>query len=203
MAHVKRFQKDVAAAKAEIVSGPDAAISGTYLTKVINKYAAEHVWQNPQRAIGKRFKFGSADDTTNRWITIIGVADDIKREVLKIQKTLPAGVQISVVRDAGERVRNSVRNVEDALVQGAFAALLSRYSGEEDVVFGTTRAGRYSAGERAGSAVGLFINTLPVRARVSADVTVLHFLRALHHRPRRYRVLERGRCSPPSCRWAA
>ena len=41
VAHVKRFQKDVAAAKAETVSGPDAAISGTYLTKVINKYAAE------------------------------------------------------------------------------------------------------------------------------------------------------------------
>src|SRR6266566_3000461 len=39
--HVKRFQKDVAAAKAETVSSPDAAISGTYLTKVINKYAAE------------------------------------------------------------------------------------------------------------------------------------------------------------------
>ena len=34
-------EKDVAAAKAETVSGPDAAISGTYLTKIINKHAAE------------------------------------------------------------------------------------------------------------------------------------------------------------------
>src|SRR4029077_150420 len=40
-AHVARHQKDVAAAKAETVSGPDSAISGTYLTKVINKHAAE------------------------------------------------------------------------------------------------------------------------------------------------------------------
>jgi pyruvate dehydrogenase (quinone) len=39
--HVQRFQKDTAAAKAESFSGPDAAISGTYLTKVIDKYAAE------------------------------------------------------------------------------------------------------------------------------------------------------------------
>src|SRR6266478_10097039 len=39
-AHVERFQKDVAIAKAETVSGPDAAISGTYLTKIINKHAA-------------------------------------------------------------------------------------------------------------------------------------------------------------------
>ena len=40
-AHVERFQKDLASAKAETVSGPDAAISGTYLTKIINKHAAE------------------------------------------------------------------------------------------------------------------------------------------------------------------
>src|SRR3954463_8039510 len=40
-AHVKRFQKDQASAKAETVSGLDAAISGTYLTKIINKHAAD------------------------------------------------------------------------------------------------------------------------------------------------------------------
>src|SRR3984885_26944 len=40
-AHVKRHQKDVASAKAESVSGPESAISGTYLTKIINEQAAE------------------------------------------------------------------------------------------------------------------------------------------------------------------
>src|SRR6266705_3126494 len=40
-AHVKRHQKDVASAKAESVSGPESAISGTYLTKIINEHAAE------------------------------------------------------------------------------------------------------------------------------------------------------------------
>jgi pyruvate dehydrogenase (quinone) len=39
--HVARHQKDEKSAKAESVSGPDSAISGTYLTKIINKYAAE------------------------------------------------------------------------------------------------------------------------------------------------------------------
>src|SRR3954452_1199686 len=39
--HRERFEADTAAAKAEAVSGPDAAISGTYLTKIINKHAAE------------------------------------------------------------------------------------------------------------------------------------------------------------------
>jgi pyruvate dehydrogenase (quinone) len=36
--HVKRYQKDQESAKAE-TTAPDATISGTYLTKVINKYA--------------------------------------------------------------------------------------------------------------------------------------------------------------------
>ena len=40
-AHVERFRKDRAAAQAETVSGIDSAISGTYLTKIINKLAAE------------------------------------------------------------------------------------------------------------------------------------------------------------------
>ena len=39
-AHVQRHEKDVSAAKAETASGPDA-ISGTYLTKVINQHAAQ------------------------------------------------------------------------------------------------------------------------------------------------------------------
>ena len=34
---MERHRKDVETAKAETFSGPDAAISGTYLTKVINK----------------------------------------------------------------------------------------------------------------------------------------------------------------------
>src|SRR6478672_9089760 len=40
-AHVRRFEKDQAAARVETVSGFDSAISGTYLTKVINTHAAE------------------------------------------------------------------------------------------------------------------------------------------------------------------
>jgi pyruvate dehydrogenase (quinone) len=40
-AHVERFRKDAVAAKAETVSSPDSAISGTYLTKIINSQAAE------------------------------------------------------------------------------------------------------------------------------------------------------------------
>jgi pyruvate dehydrogenase (quinone) len=40
-AHLERHRKEVAAARSETPGGPDAAISGSYLTKIINKHAAE------------------------------------------------------------------------------------------------------------------------------------------------------------------
>jgi amino acid adenylation domain-containing protein len=69
----------------------------------------------------------------------------------------------------------------NTLVQGAWALVLSRYSGQEDVVFGATRACRRSALEGVGteSMVGMFINTLPVRVRARPEMPVLALLREL------------------------
>src|SRR6185436_3327028 len=47
------------------------------------------------------------------------VANRVRAEIEQIQKTLPPGVSLSIVRDAGERVANSVANVGWALVEGA------------------------------------------------------------------------------------
>ncbi len=67
----------------------------------------------------------------------------------------------------------------NTLVQGSWALLLSRYTGEQDVVFGATRACRRSSIADAGAMVGLFINTLPVRVRVSPDELLLPWLQRL------------------------
>ncbi|AFY36084.1 amino acid adenylation domain-containing protein [Calothrix sp. PCC 7507] len=67
----------------------------------------------------------------------------------------------------------------NTLVQGAWALLLSRYSGETDVVFGATRACRHSSVAGAESMVGLLINTLPVRVSVSGEKPLLTWLREL------------------------
>lgn len=51
-----------------------------------------------------------------------------------------------------------------------YAALLSRYSGQDDVVIGTVVGGRPSADtERL---IGLFVNTVPLRVPVSGDPTM-------------------------------
>jgi hypothetical protein len=67
----------------------------------------------------------------------------------------------------------------NTLVQGAWALLLSRYSGEEEVVFGATRACRQSALPGADAMVGLFINTLPVRVCLPSGMALVPWLKAL------------------------
>lgn len=67
----------------------------------------------------------------------------------------------------------------NTIIQGAWALLLSRYSGEESVVFGTTVSGRPTDLVGAESMIGLFINTLPVRVDVSPGNTVINWLKTL------------------------
>jgi amino acid adenylation domain-containing protein/non-ribosomal peptide synthase protein (TIGR01720 family) len=67
----------------------------------------------------------------------------------------------------------------NTLVQGAWALLLSRYSGQPDVVFGTTVSGRPAELARVESMVGMFINTVPTRAQVNNDQQLVPWLREL------------------------
>ncbi|MBE9211187.1 amino acid adenylation domain-containing protein [Plectonema cf. radiosum LEGE 06105] len=65
------------------------------------------------------------------------------------------------------------------LLQGIWALLLSRYSGESDVIFGATVSGRPPTLSGVESMVGLFINTLPVRVQVSGDTELFKWLEQL------------------------
>ena len=63
------------------------------------------------------------------------------------------------------------------LLQAAWAALLRRYGGGDDVVFGATRACRHTPVPGVASMIGLLINTVPMRVRVDPDRPVLEWLR--------------------------
>jgi amino acid adenylation domain-containing protein len=67
----------------------------------------------------------------------------------------------------------------NTLVQGAWAMLLSRYSGQEDVVFGATVSGRPADLAGIESMVGLFINTLPIRVQASPEAFLQDWLKQL------------------------
>jgi amino acid adenylation domain-containing protein len=65
----------------------------------------------------------------------------------------------------------------NTLVQGAWAALLHRTSGEPEVMFGATVSGRPAEVPGIESMVGLFINTLPVRTRWPDTADAVSWLR--------------------------
>src|SRR5579875_1147061 len=67
----------------------------------------------------------------------------------------------------------------NTIVQGVWAILLSRYSGETRVVFGVTVAGRPAELSGAESMVGLFINTLPTSVEVDGSDLVIELLRKI------------------------
>ncbi|MFI1935555.1 amino acid adenylation domain-containing protein, partial [Streptomyces sp. NPDC020330] len=64
----------------------------------------------------------------------------------------------------------------NTLVQGAWAVLLARLTGRDDVVFGTTVSGRPDDLPGIETTLGLFINTLPVRVRLREEETVRELL---------------------------
>jgi amino acid adenylation domain-containing protein len=76
------------------------------------------------------------------------------------------------------------------IVQGVWAILLSRYSNECDVVFGTTLSGRTAPLEDIENMVGLFINTLPLRVEVPPDVSILEWLQVLQTQQTERRLYE-------------
>ncbi|WP_298917464.1 non-ribosomal peptide synthetase [uncultured Nostoc sp.] len=64
----------------------------------------------------------------------------------------------------------------NTIVQGAWALLLSRYSGEDEVMYGVTVSGRPVDLATAESMVGIFINTLPLRVKFDAEMFLLPWL---------------------------
>jgi amino acid adenylation domain-containing protein len=81
--------------------------------------------------------------------------------------------------DALQALARRQRLTLNTLLQGAWAILLSRYSGERDVVFGATVSGRPAELPGVEQMIGLFINTLPVRISLPAGELLLPWLQAL------------------------
>jgi amino acid adenylation domain-containing protein len=68
------------------------------------------------------------------------------------------------------------------VMQGAWGILLSRYSGERDVVFGMVCSSRRGTFEGADDVIGLCINTLPIRLHLDSEIALLSWLKAVRSR---------------------
>ncbi|HEX3531180.1 MAG TPA: condensation domain-containing protein, partial [Thermoanaerobaculia bacterium] len=67
----------------------------------------------------------------------------------------------------------------NTFVQSAWAVLLARYSGTDDVVFGSVVSGRPADLPGAEAMIGMFINNLPVRVRVERRARLLPWLQSV------------------------
>ncbi|MEQ8223849.1 MAG: amino acid adenylation domain-containing protein, partial [Candidatus Eremiobacterota bacterium] len=68
----------------------------------------------------------------------------------------------------------------NALVQLAWASVLSLYSGSEDILYGTTVSGRPPELAGVEEIIGLFINTIPLRAKLKYNESALYNLKNIH-----------------------
>ncbi|WP_409976300.1 amino acid adenylation domain-containing protein, partial [Xanthomonas graminis] len=85
-----------------------------------------------------------------------GTGADIEQAMLPLPAPLCAAV----------RLQARLRDVSPAsLFHLAYALVLAQASGQDDVVFGTALFGRMHAGAGAHRALGMFLNTLPIRLR--------------------------------------
>ncbi|WP_231985700.1 condensation domain-containing protein, partial [Mycobacterium sp. E3247] len=88
--------------------------------------------------------------------------------------SLPA----DLTRAVGELAR-SCHTTVNTVLQAAYAQLLCWLTGQHDVAFGTTVSGRPAELLGAESMVGLMINTVPVRAKLSPTTTAADLLEQL------------------------
>ncbi|SEM56902.1 Phosphopantetheine attachment site, partial [Variovorax sp. YR750] len=94
--------------------------------------------------------------------------------VEEVRLVLPDALSAQLRREAQ---RQSVGTA--ALFHLAWALVLARTTGRDDVVFGTVLFGRMQGGEGVERALGMFINTLPLRIRIGGQ-GVAECLRQTH-----------------------
>ncbi|KAA6224514.1 amino acid adenylation domain-containing protein [Streptomyces albofaciens JCM 4342] len=94
----------------------------------------------------------------------------------------PAEIPVGLTAPLAARLERRARRLgvtASTLVRGAWGILLGRLTGRDDVVFGTTSAGRPPEVPGIENMVGMFINTLPVRVRWGEREPLAGFLRRL------------------------
>src|SRR5262245_23060766 len=130
----------------------------------------------------------------------LSAAEEFWREELRgIEGPTELGLERSGEREEGKYEEKNLRLSEETsrrleevarkwqvtlntVVEGAWAVVMSRYSGQREVVFGATVSGRSGGLKGVEGMVGLFINMLPVRVEVREDERVKDLMSRLHER---------------------
>ncbi|MCP2256429.1 non-ribosomal peptide synthase domain TIGR01720/amino acid adenylation domain-containing protein [Streptoalloteichus tenebrarius] len=102
-------------------------------------------------------------------------------------------VRIELDPEVTARLTELARSAQlttNTVVQGVWAMLLARLTGERDVCFGATVSGRPAELAGVEEIAGILINTLPVRVRVDGDRALVPWLQELQDGQARSRQFE-------------
>ncbi|HET8911948.1 MAG TPA: amino acid adenylation domain-containing protein, partial [Ktedonobacteraceae bacterium] len=128
--------------------------------------SAESYWRQQLQTVTMWTPFGAVRPPDQQEIT----ADHYTEETLLLSKEFT-----STLSQLARRYQITL----NTLVQGAWALLLSHYSGLSDVTFGSVVAGRPTEIAGVDEMVGLFINTLPTRVQIAGEETCATWLQQL------------------------
>ncbi|MEH1125248.1 amino acid adenylation domain-containing protein [Micromonospora sp. CPCC 206061] len=95
---------------------------------------------------------------------------------------LPERLRLELSEEVSERLRGTARRLGvtlNTMLNAAWALVLSNVAGRDDVVFGATVAGRTAPIDHIENAIGLFLNTVPVRVAFDPRESVSALLRRL------------------------
>ncbi|MFH9657287.1 non-ribosomal peptide synthase/polyketide synthase [Streptomyces sp. NPDC017248] len=175
----------------------DGWSTGQLLTEVCERYAALTGGPDPAPAVRRPFAdflhwLAAQDETAAERHWAETLAGFTARTPLPYDRTpaeahrarSAASVHHALDPEVSRRLREGAARAGltvNTVVEGAWALLLARSGGRDDVVFGTTVSGRPAELPGVEGMIGMFINTVPARVRTPAG-PVLPWLRDLQER---------------------
>ncbi|WP_394145624.1 amino acid adenylation domain-containing protein [Vibrio atypicus] len=99
--------------------------------------------------------------------------------------------ELTIDKETTQRLSQLLRRsglTMNSLMQGIWSSILGSMTGREDVVFGTPISGRFGHAKGIDEHIGLFSNTIPVRMKLNAKLSLLEQLKA--HQETQIQLLE-------------
>ncbi|KST65996.1 non-ribosomal peptide synthetase [Mastigocoleus testarum] len=113
-------------------------------------------------------------------VTSLGVEQNFNSQVSENKNYATSVLRLSNIETAAlQSFARQQQLTLNTIVQGAWAILLNRYIGENDIVFGGVVSGRPTTLTGVESMVGVFINTLPVRVKFNPQQLLIPWLKQL------------------------
>ncbi|HKX29432.1 MAG TPA: condensation domain-containing protein, partial [Blastocatellia bacterium] len=139
--------------------------------------------QDPQRAEAYwRERLKGFTRPTQLWIDRDSGSRVGREERSEVRQTKMSSEATARLQGIAKRHRLTINTI----LQGAWGLFLSKYLGEDDLVFGTTVSGRPVDLPGSESIIGPFINTLPVRMRIPFESSLRSWLLELQREQTEY-----------------